>query len=289
MSYQRAQLDMDGQQPLFRLLIDAVSETRTVTYKKCCMFLEKELDIPKVFSTHPGGVVGALMNSIHEIAPNAPLINVLVVQSHSGLPGSGANSFIEKRHGEHATKVNDTILKFVATETLASFNHGVEYWKEIYRKLYDEAYTPTSDDDEEQPTSEGGWGGPAESDEHKFLKEYIQKNPTCVGLPENQPTGILEQRLSSGDEVDVFFGNEETQVAVEVKSLRSGWKDIRRGIFQCVKYQAVLNAENLVLKNFLISKAILVTEIELPSDLKPILKRLRISHFVVSVNDKRRS
>ena len=48
----------------------------------------------------------------------------------------------------------------------------------------------------------------------------------------------------SGDKVDVYF--EKAAVAVEVKTANAQSQEIRRGIFQCIKYRAVLQAEQQV-------------------------------------------
>ena len=54
---------------------------------------------------------------------------------------------------------------------------------------------------------------------------------------------IMEYRLPSGDEVDVLFRTRGAVSAVEVKSAISPEEDVARGIFQCAKYEALLNAE----------------------------------------------
>ena len=52
-----------------------------------------------------------------------------------------------------------------------------------------------------------------------------------------------EARLLSGDVVDVLFTNRRRALAVEVKSSQSAVDDVIRGVFQCVKYEAVLSAQ----------------------------------------------
>ena len=48
--------------------------------------------------------------------------------------------------------------------------------------------------------------------------------------------------LPSGDTIDVLFRNGLDWIAVEVKSSLSNSLDITRGLFQCVKYRAVIEA-----------------------------------------------
>jgi hypothetical protein len=49
--------------------------------------------------------------------------------------------------------------------------------------------------------------------------------------------------LPSGDSIDVLFYLSHRIHAVEVKPASSSKQDIARGLFQCVKYRAVLQAE----------------------------------------------
>jgi len=56
-------------------------------------------------------------------------------------------------------------------------------------------------------------------------------------------------QLESLDEIDVWFMYPGQEMAVEVKSTRSMEPVHRRGIFQCVKYRAVLEAQSRVLKS----------------------------------------
>jgi hypothetical protein len=85
-----------------------------------------------------------------------------------------------------------------------------------------------------------GYGG--EGPQHKALKEFVSSNPAVVNLPKSQANGDIEYALPSGDSVDVMFVGKAGFTAVEVKSVISNDADIERGLFQCVKYQAVTEA-----------------------------------------------
>jgi hypothetical protein len=54
--------------------------------------------------------------------------------------------------------------------------------------------------------------------------------------------GQTEFVLPSGDIVDVLFRSARCRTAVEVKSHISDDADLTRGLFQCVKYRAILRA-----------------------------------------------
>ncbi len=83
----------------------------------------------------------------------------------------------------------------------------------------------------------------------------------------------------SGDRVDVVFCAEREIVAIEVKSRDSNWADLRRGIYQCVKYKAVLLAQD----DCLPVDSWLVTETALDGDLKALAKKLGVKHKVISL------
>jgi hypothetical protein len=82
--------------------------------------------------------------------------------------------------------------------------------------------------------------------------------------------------LPSGDFLDVSFKYKNSWIAVEVKSKVSGQADIVRGIFQCVKYQAVLDAVLLSQSKNQDANTILVLESKLPAHLRPLCNLLGI-------------
>jgi hypothetical protein len=82
----------------------------------------------------------------------------------------------------------------------------------------------------------------AESDEHKRLKLFLARNPKKVGV-QWRGIGNTECFLLSGDRLDISFRDDARWIAVEVKANHSPQADLIRGIFQCVKYTAVLAAQ----------------------------------------------
>lgn len=85
-----------------------------------------------------------------------------------------------------------------------------------------------------------------EGEEHRILKESIARHPRMVGI-EGVAWAELEHVLLSGDRLDVYFeceGNKHW--AVEVKPSTAPEADVTRGIFQCVKYKAVMDAMRVV-------------------------------------------
>jgi len=88
----------------------------------------------------------------------------------------------------------------------------------------------------------GRSGGSGESEFHKSLKEYVALHPECIGLSNGLSPGQTEFLLPSGDTVDVLFQSMQRRIGVEIKSRISDEADILRGLFQCVKYLAILRA-----------------------------------------------
>jgi hypothetical protein len=128
------------------------------------------------------------------------------------------------------------------------------------------------------------YGGEAESKEHKSLKAYVLKHPACVGVRGRPEIARDEFLLLSGDEVDVYFESENRVDLVEVKSTRSQWNDVRRGIYQCIKYRAVFLAQRRFLMPGLQVAATLVVENEVPRDLQDLAALHEVRIKVVRVN-----
>ena len=153
-----------------------------------------------------------------------------------------------------------------------------------YKEFLEDKVPPTpikSDVNKEKEGSEAYYSG-GEGPNHKALRLRILREPQLVrrGLrPENTET---EVELVSGDRVDVVSYTRERIVAIEVKSRDSNPDDLKRGVFQCVKYHAVLVAQSLVEQSKPKVECWLVTEAELPSDLKKIVKLLKVNTKVLS-------
>ncbi len=89
----------------------------------------------------------------------------------------------------------------------------------------------------------GQHGKGGESDAHKALKNHVRGHPEIVGTDEGC-SALLEYALPSLDQIDVVFRTSTEIVAVEVKSKISDHypDDYERGIYQTVKYGALLEA-----------------------------------------------
>lgn len=125
----------------------------------------------------------------------------------------------------------------------------------------------------------GGWGG-GESQAHKALKLFVLKNPALFGAPVDCWLQETEHALHSGDGLDVMFKSEKMWFGVEVKSRASegNLDDYRRGLFQVVKYRAVLEAQARIdhPAGPPLVRVILVLESRLPSELRHVAEMLDV-------------
>lgn len=121
-----------------------------------------------------------------------------------------------------------------------------------------------------------------ESDAHLALKEYVAAHPKLFAEYGQFSPGLLEVRLLSGDEVDVLFQNEEMTLAVEIKTASAPPGELTRGLFQCVKYRAVLRAMYDVDAKLINVRTVLVTPQPLPFPLRQAATRLNVAWQQIS-------
>jgi hypothetical protein len=85
--------------------------------------------------------------------------------------------------------------------------------------------------------------GGGEGMAHLHLKKYVASNPHALGL-HTSTFGIKEYLYVSGDECDVVFDLPDGNSAVvEVKDGRGAKGELVKGIYQAVKYRALMVAE----------------------------------------------
>ncbi|BBI51084.1 hypothetical protein HORIV_35050 [Vreelandella olivaria] len=193
-------------------------------------------------------------------------------QQNTGLPGEGIGWFLVKKEDFETLPLRQ---KRAIVEVELQHVFSYPKWQEVLKALTLEP--TTSDFTPFVNKAKGGFGfGSGESDEHKALKEYVAQNPKVVGLGKNTPIGTTEYLLPSGDSLDVSFNGKKVWVAAEVKSSISAEGDIIRGLFQCVKYRAVMEAVLLTKAKPQNARALLILESKLPQSLVPLRNMLGI-------------
>jgi hypothetical protein len=289
-SYTVDQLASRGPRYAFALLLQHIrdGDEPFVTYGAIARLLERRFRIPHVFPTHVGSVAGALMDEIETARKDAPPINALITRPN-GIPGSGFAYYFDRlwreQGGRHWSKLSRTSKLHVVEEIRAAVRRYA-HWDEIYRKLYraDPPHRPrpkTFTERDGKPAETARRPGTGESVEHRRLKEWAVANPDRLGLARAMK-GVTEQPLLSGDRIDVLFSDGENFVAIEVKSMLSSEDDWQRGVYQCVKYRAVLQAQERPVPTSV--RAILLTERPLTAELKARASELDVALRVVAVN-----
>lgn len=238
---------------------------------------------------YPAGAIGfALEETAKEKKwKELPPINALVVNELTGLPGKGVDIFLRtylsniKRHKRLTQSQRQSIVEEIHKDIFnyTRWNELLEYYgldkppsigrkpkKTIKRKKYN-------------------WGGEAESKEHKKLKKYVAEHPELLNIAKSAAPGATEYLLPSADKIDVLFSTGTLQIGVEVKSIKSNDDDLRRGIFQCVKYRELLRAEQRTDGVLPHARSILVTEHDLPKKLSREANLLKVPCVTIALTN----
>lgn len=272
-----------------RFLIGSAADRGTLTYGSAGKRLESQHNFSTIFPLLMKYPAGALMDRFHEIDESLPLINVLLVEAKSDMPGDGIAPYMKARFPELQRRSRSKSAD-VWRRKFAEAREEVYAYKD-WMAAYESAFgpwkgpkpsvQPPERDGRQGDGCEFGKGG--EGRHHKNLRLWVLKNPKKVQMKmEMRKKPATEVVLLSGDRADVVYYGQKETLAIEVKSKRSNREDLERGVYQCVKYRAVLEAQpdNAGYK----TGALLVTEENLPEDLICLARSLKIKHAVHRVN-----
>ena len=202
---------------------------------------------------HTLGCIECVMTALREkTGEPIPMLNALV-HGKDGLPSDGFK-FVYPDYDNYPSEVKTALVQ-------AENKKAVEYqhWDAVLKALCLKPSAINSLKDETVIRS-GKHYGTGEGPRHKKLKEYIYAHPESLGI-RNVTRKEMEYFLLSGDRLDVYFEQKDgLRVAVEVKSAISPDDDILRGLYQCIKYKAVMDAESKAHGEFSDCRAILVME-----------------------------
>lgn len=282
-------------EPALRWLIAAALDRSTLTYGEVKARLEREASFSTIFATRIGVVAGALMHKIQEVEPDAPLINVLVVSQKDGRPSKGAGGFMAERFGvpklaEDGAKERYPALwerNFVRAADEV-YSYGAEDWADLFARVFNRPLPQDSIDQERDKRKQGKekdgvqtgrrYGEGGEGPLHKALRLWVCENPEALSRRFAGALAETEFDLDSGDRVDVVYQCAERTIVIEVKSRISDAIDLRRGVFQCIKYRAVKSAMDV--RPDAPVEAWLVTEEPVKGEIAALLKRHKIKHFL---------
>lgn len=275
--------------PLMQWLIDAAKRRRSITYGEAKRRLEAEIGFSDIFPTRMGIPAGALMSDIQNKWPEkkkkwpekCPLLNILLVQQSTLLPGDGAGPFMARYLNDRDLKSDGFRQKYPkrwrdACEKIATDVYAFEDWDQVYHHTFDE-HLPTLKSPKGEDRDGIRHNRKGEGVNHRNLRMWVKNNPGKIKKSYKNFRSDTEVVLDSADRVDVVYYDRNMTVAIEVKSCDSNDEDLRRGIFQCIKYRAVMKAMDIRLEPKV--DALLVTQKDLPGTLESLLRRNEIRHF----------
>ena len=232
--------------------------------------LAQEVGMPNPRNlNYPLGCIGERLDELSkEQGGEIPHIQALVINKATGLPGPGFDAFLRQRGHDWDTNLERrAIIREYWTKI-----YEYPYWEKVLDELELEPTRDTARADIEAAKRAGG----GEGEDHRRLKEFLCENPHLVGLEQDDPAGAAEYDLPSGDSVDVVFDHPARLHAVEVKPASAPVGDITRGLFQCVKYRAVIQARARYQRDRRSLSVCLALGGELPSSLIPLRNSLNI-------------
>ena len=212
-------------------------------------------------------VLGSVGNTLLELSnkwnEEIPMINSLVINKNTDKPGDGIDEFLSDSEIYYSKLSLRDQRNLIEKELEKVFLY--QKWDRVLQELGLEPVKDLNRDDLESKSRFGAGGG--EGENHKRLKDFIASNPNVIKFPKIMNKTVKEYRLPSGDSIDIFFEKGDNWFGVEVKSGISDVEDIKRGLFQCVKYQAVLEAFMASLGLAQNVKVVLALGGELPDEL----------------------
>ena len=222
-----------------------------------------------------GHALGGVQEVIDELNRKTnlaiPPLNSLCKKAETKVPAEGFECVRSKYNSLKDNEKRDLV------EGLDSKAINFPYWDRVLKELNLKEAAPFT---EEQlkviKNPHCGRGG--EGEEHKALKKYICQHPECLNY-KDVVFAETEHPLPSGDSLDVYFElSDGKHVAIEVKPSIAPDQDICRGVFQCVKYNAVMDAlRKIECKGYEI-EVLLVTAGKFSSQNKALAEELDVEY-----------
>lgn len=222
-----------------------------------------------------GSIGKTLLQLSDKLNEKIPPIQCVVVNRQTGLPGEGIGWFMDKVRFSEMSKDEQAAITKAQLELVYQYPK----WFEVLEQLDLKPLQSGLSDLIAEATKRKNFCA-VESEHHKNLKNFIAANPTTLGLPTSTPNGKIEFDLPSGDTVDVMFKTDKQWTAVEVKSHISPEYDLIRGLYQCVKYKAVLKAFLSAQYPHARARTVLVVGKPFPKSLIPLRNLLGIEVLI---------
>ena len=207
-----------------------------------------------------------------------PPINLMVVNKKTRVPGSGADNYFKRYCADRLDRnINPKRLKLYEKRALIDQAQKEIFdfpsWGDVLAACGLIETKPLRSKRKRRRPRQSGWSTGPESEEHQRLKQVIADNPALVDLQPNEK-GVQEHPLWSGDRLDVYF--KKAAMGVEVKTSNAGYDEIHRGIFQCVKYEAVLRAQQIHNGQIPTADCLLALGGALPEELREVVELFKL-------------
>lgn len=227
-------------------------------------------------------VLGCIGQTLQRLSKNSrediPPIQCLVVNAQTGLPGDGVGWFLTNDGLKGYMNCALREQREIVNEALKRI-YNYKKWDAVLEVLNLTAPASNIDLIIEDMKRLANYGG-GEGNDHRTLKEWVANNPSILGVRRRVPVGQMEFALPSGDSLDVSFefnhNGKDVWLAAEVKPAQSQLSDIYRGIFQCIKYKAVMEAHLLAMSRPINVRVVLVLGSDLPQQLIPLRNTLGV-------------
>ena len=249
--------------------------------------LASELGIPNPRNLN--FVLGLIGNNLRRLGEQwgtrVPQLQAIVRNKTTDMPGEGFAEFApDPRLFRRATRPQRKRIVEAMLQEVWAFPR----WDDVLQHFGLEAVENrwVGRHPRQPPPPRAGLG---ESPAHRQLKEYLAAHPEALGLPPELAPGTLEFLFGSGDVVDILFDRGPEWIGVEVKSSVSDDADLVRGIYQCVKYHALMEAAQKVRQRVVGCRMILATDRRLPRELVVLRNTLGVETRVVRSVDLERN
>lgn len=190
-------LEAHALEPTFRWLIATALDGGEMTYGEVKRKLEDESGFSEIFPTRIGFVAGSLMYKIQDAVPDAPLINVLVVNQVDRQPSEGAGEFMARRFNKQRLEMKDAKTRYPTLwqdtfERAAAevYEYSADEWAKLFKKVFGTTLARESidklRDDRKRGAEKDGlltgrkYGVGGEGEFHRELRLWIKDNPQAV-------------------------------------------------------------------------------------------------------------
>ncbi|MEG3789336.1 hypothetical protein V1318_04310 [Lysobacter sp. CCNWLW3] len=220
-----------------------------------------------------------------------PPISLIVVNANTGYAGDGANQFVPRLRGTDLHTRDPKRLAIIDREVERIWALETSFWERLEQLLGISAVpAPKVRVTQIGPPTKPLIGGEGEGQAHEALKHWVISNPQRFSDFGHFNHGQCEAPLQSGDSIDAMLCGPTSRLAVEVKASNSSEAELIRGIFQCVKYRATLQAEARAYpKHRLPGTSILVSTVPLSRKAAAIAEALGVRFMQVAKSCERRT